>query len=434
MSGGRTSRLALSSTDSDEDFEAKNRPAQSAFARPKSAAANRVKKNVRIETSSDEEETKQSNSKLESKVKTEPEKSNFQKSSFMERITGSNESRSRTPSTERENKTPEKKPSKDMFKKVDHFSRPRSRFGSTPSSSSDEKSSKNIKSPEATKASNGAKKDSSDESTKRENKWRGKLPRSSSNSSKSRSRSNSTSSNETPKKAHKPFMPRSSASSSDDENDKFKNKGDVNPIRVNIQRKPPIDKSSWKKKHNRSSSLEKPTDSASDSELGKISNGRHSSMNFNLPETYNPESDNNSSSNEITDVSPLPSPKRGSRTNKLSASRKKTVDTRNEHAKLDMSVFYKALNEDLDKRMDSVFNTFGKKFGKPSHNYEDLELNDPEFASKMMRIDAENKNLYKKLIKTEISSKAERPFRVTSSALNRQREQQKIEKENQVNS
>ena len=103
-----------------------------------------------------------------------------------------------------------------------------------------------------------------------------------------------------------------------------------------------------------------------------------------------------------------------------------------------MTVFYKALNKDFNKKLDNVF-----KIGRTSsannlsssanQSYDNFD----NFTGNVNRYDLKNKLLFEKLAKATLEKEqrpkqSDRPFRVTSSALNRQREQQRIEKENQV--
>jgi hypothetical protein len=230
------------------------------------------------------------------------------------------------------------------------------------------------------------------------------------------------------------------------------------PIRVKIERKPPIDKSSWKKKHHRStSSLEKPNDegSNSDSDSKSKESGKNSHK---LNETFDMD-ESNSSSNEMTDVSPLPTPHKSSKSN-LKNKSNQNKDKVKDADRLDMSEFYKAFNNDhdLNKKIDNVLNGYPKLsktsiFNTTPYNNRNLSANTPnefntsfelggstQFSNKLMRLDADNRRLIKKMLKTsnqnEVDSKkyldSMKPLRLTSSALNRQRDQQRIERENQV--
>lgn len=143
----------------------------------------------------------------------------------------------------------------------------------------------------------------------------------------------------------------------------------------------------------------------------------------------------------MTDVSPLPTPK--------------NID----HDKLDMSVFYKALDHDLNQKMHDALDNYPlrsssskKKYSKYTYDEDDNdygytshvnnsldldnELNTPA-SLKLLRNQSECRpRMYQKLANPggyQSPYKAPKPFRVTSSALNRQREQQRIERENQVN-
>jgi hypothetical protein len=233
------------------------------------------------------------------------------------------------------------------------------------------------------------------------------------------------------------------------------------PIRVKIERKPPIDKSSWKKKHHRStSSLERPNEDGSNSDSD--SKSKDSAKNAHkLNETFDMD-DSNSSSNEMTDVSPLPTPHKSSKSNSKSNRSKsnQNKDKAKDADRLDMSEFYKAFNNDheLNKKIDNVLNGYPKLsktslFNTTPYNNRNSSANTPheftnsfelggstQFTNKLMRLDADNRRLIKKMLNTsnknEVDSKkyldSMRPMRITSSALNRQRDQQRIERENQV--
>ena len=233
------------------------------------------------------------------------------------------------------------------------------------------------------------------------------------------------------------------------------------PIRVKIERKPPIDKTSWKKKHHRStSSLEKPNeeDSNSDSDTKSKESAKHPHK---LNETFD-MGESNSSSNEMTDVSPLPTPHKSSKNHSRNRSKSNNVndDKVKDADRLDMSEFYKAFNNDheLNKKIDNALNSYPKLSKSSIYNttpYNSRNSSAPtpnefntsfelgsstQFTNKLMRLDADNRRLLKKMLKTsnqhEIDSKKYldlRPMRLTSSALNRQKEQQRIERENQVN-
>jgi hypothetical protein len=71
------------------------------------------------------------------------------------------------------------------------------------------------------------------------------------------------------------------------------------------------------------------------------------------------DSDNqDESSHEMTDVSPLPSPhdsKSAKRSQNHKRNHKRSNGNVSDEEKFDMSVFYKALNNDFGKKLDSVF-------------------------------------------------------------------------------
>lgn len=208
-------------------------------------------------------------------------------------------------------------------------------------------------------------------------------------------------------------------------------------MKINIERKPPIDKS--KKKSNRSPSLEKPGyDSDTSSKNSRRSKAK----------TNESDSQEDESSNEMTDVSPLPSPKRANKKNKGTRKEEKDLD------RIDTALFYNALNNnDFNSKVGNVLKTlngkisstrsnsvnFNNTFVKQTTNLNDLntciDFTQTSYGAKLLRLDAENRRLYNKLLKaTEEEKKKpiDRPIRLTSSALNRQKEQQRIEKENQL--
>ena len=253
------------------------------------------------------------------------------------------------------------------------------------------------------------------------------------------------------------------------------------PIRVKIERKPPIDKSSWNKKHHHhrhhrsTSSLEKPNeeedeeDSNSDSDSKSNKNKEHRLLN----ETFDmDDSKSNSSSNEMTDVSPLPTPHKSSKNGPASGSKKHHHKDKTKQSngvakdadRLDMSEFYKAFNNDheLNKKIDNCLSTYPKLtkssiYNTTPYNSRQASATTPnefstsfelggstQFTNKLMRLDADNRRLIKKMLGTSNSQNnanveaakkyidATKPMRITSSALNRQRDQQRIERENQV--
>jgi hypothetical protein len=157
----------------------------------------------------------------------------------------------------------------------------------------------------------------------------------------------------------------------------------------------------------------------------------------------------------MTDVSPLPTPhknpsnshsKHNSKHNK--SSNKNYYDNSKDTDRLDMNEFYKAFNTDFNKKLDNVFNNLslnksgsGRSSANTYHNTSanefntSFEMHSAQYGSKIMRLDAENRRLLKKMIKSNEKSSnpyQDKPVRITSSALNRQKDQQRIERENQL--
>ena len=273
-----------------------------------------------------------------------------------------------------------------------------------------------------------------------------KSPRSSYSSSSSRSRSRSSSQGSDPKSKKADKKPTKSAkkySDSEDDSQRTLSPTDT-PIRVNIGRKPPIDKSSWNKKHNRSINFDRPNDSGSDHETQT----RKAKSNRNLNETFDLESPAGSS-NEMTDVSPLPSPKKSSsqqqqqhqRHRHSSSSKepggshfmKSRYEDDKDEDKLDMDSFYKSLSNDINSRMDLAFKSIrsGRSSATKDMNTS-VDSVGQRRSNRLLNIEEENQRLLKKIRKEKALGVSDRPLRLTSSALNRQREQQRIEKENQV--
>lgn len=380
--------------------------------------------------------------------------------SFIERITGSvkyssdsDESVTRTPSIDKKN---------------EKFSRPHSRRKSSSSSSTDDvsissdrpapKNNQTLKSSSRTNSNSSEKrrpldtksnKNSDNDSKKNRNKQRKRS--SSSSSTSSYSKSDSTLSSVKKNIKH--------TDTSDD--DYHSSSGHVTRVKVN-EKKPPIDMSKRNKSSRPSSSLEKPSgDSMSDSSDTRRSNSITDSPSKSsqykqrfkndrkLNKTFDLELKNDSSSNEMTDVSPLPTPKNKNDKTKNSKIKSDKEPRRNS---MDMSSFYKILNEDINKRMDSVFSIFNDKHAKNSLHKSSLKTtsfdknlnanieinNRDKLAARMNKIEAENQRLYEKLMNTTQNNmtnnrfEVNKPIRLTSSALNRQREQQRIERENQV--
>jgi len=236
----------------------------------------------------------------------------------------------------------------------------------------------------------------------------------------------------------------SSASSSSDDGSDTEREHQPVPIRVKIEKKPPIDKSKWKL--DRPDSDSATSDSTQRSCVVEKTKANKKERSRFLGKTFDLNSDDSASSgNEMTDVSPLATPK----------------DT----GKLSMNVFYKALETD-ELRVDSYGNKMAKRnssaksgpgclqksrscdndyeYKSNCHNSIDFE----SFGFKMRPVEggsmlrpgdtSASKRGYNKLLDQSLANspytKVQRPFRVTSSALNRQREQQRIERENQVSS
>lgn len=210
----------------------------------------------------------------------------------------------------------------------------------------------------------------------------------------------------TPTNRHRSFSSSDSSSSRNNSNirkflDKSEDEDDERyssmPIRVIVGEKPPIDTSTLTRNKNRglrSPSLEKP-----DSERFNRASNRFESNDLHLSLYSN-------STNEMTDVSPLntPPPQVPSK----NKSKKVSVNPI-----LDMSVLMKAIEKDATYSVTSS----GKNKSDDSENKMRKDL--------MMNKSSKNK---------QQSSKCDKPVqRLTSAALNRIKEQQRIEKENQVN-
>jgi len=456
-------------SDSDNDSKQTNK----GFSRPKSAVTTntKAKKNSNDDSLSDKSyEFKSNNNKKNSLTDT--------KSSFFERITGSdkyssdsdtqsvtktptnidNKSKSNKSSSNNNNNTNKNEFLKPHKKQTKYSSESSSVDSSTDVSlASDRPAPKNSQTLRSRSNSTSSvqrknKNSDTDKDSSVKNKNDRKKRNSSSSSSSSSSTSSSYSNSSSIKKNNKKQL-----KSEDDSEDEEYHKGHVTKVKVNVEKKPPIDMSKWTKSGNRpSSSLEKPSDSMSDSsdtrrsisinDIPSKSHQNHKqnrSNNRKLNQTFDLELENESSSNEMTDVSPLPTPKDRKASNKKEAKRNS----------MDMSSFYKILNEDINKRMDSVFSIFNDKFAKNSSKTNlktSFDLNNSnsnnnnnsstKYSTKINKIDAENERLYAKLMSTSQktsslsrndSSFNNKPIRLTSSALNRQREQQRIEKENQ---
>lgn len=220
-------------------------------------------------------------------------------------------------------------------------------------------------------------------------------------SSSSRSRSNSSYNSE--KKANSDSDADSSLGSS--------------ILKIKIESKPPIDKNRHHRKiSSRQSNFEKPdSDSESESKLSDRSKTRKKI-------SQNLDSDSQDSNNEMTDVSSLSSPKE----TKIRIKSEKFVE--DESISRGRSAFYSALHQKSHTRPNSVNFNF-------SQNYTNLtEFSERTYGRELMRIEAQQRRIYNEFLKENRgkSAKIDRPLRLTSSAINRQKEQQRIEKENQL--
>lgn len=186
--------------------------------------------------------------------------------------------------------------------------------------------------------------------------------------------------------------------------------------KIKIKSKPPIDKHRLSRKtSSRQSYFEKP-DSDSESDT-KISNASKNSKTL----TENTDGDSQEP-NEMTDVSSLASP----RETKIKIKSDKFDE--DEDARRGRSAFYGALHQKTHTRPNSVNFNF-------SHNYTNsADFSEKIYGRELMRIEAQQRRMFNEFLQENEgkSRKIDRPFRITSSAINRQREQQRIEKENQL--
>jgi hypothetical protein len=249
------------------------------------------------------------------------------------------------------------------------------------------------------------------------------------------------------------------------------------PIRVNFEQKPPINGKSKLTRGGGGSGNRDRKHSAEDRKRGNGFKTR------NLNETYDHHNPSNSE-NEITDVSPLSSPHqkhRGGNKNNKTRNPHDTTDQDLDTNRINTNVFYDALHNEFNKKMDSVLNSLGGGSGNnrggssrpvsssntPNsrntatnnsnsmndlYNYTSHHHLDGGYraagntaqsgASRFLNLDEENRRLLIKIIreKERAASGARssssniymhKPVRLTSAALNRQREQQRIERENQ---
>lgn len=461
----------LSDSDS-EDFEAlnnkktnsDNKPTSN-FSRPTSATGSRNKSSKTLSDDSDEEDTANksltksplksgSSTSIASKIK------NSFKNTFMSKSKKSKSSKKNNRSDDEEDTTESRSRSiersiQNVIKshsksKMEQFSRPETALDNSITSSSDNKSldtdrTDNLdltsKSSDEQETARFVEKKATTKTSVKKTSHK-KSRSSSSDSSGSSSNTSSNTSVKGVKMVKKSSKDSKAVSSADSETDTDTEQEQSVPIRVTIEKKPPIDRSK------KSSKLDRPkSDSGSETERAVTKGSKHKKSHF-LSKTFDVDSENDSersSGNEMTDVSPLPTPKD------------------NTKASLSMNVFYKALEKDLNsaqlqkspkrsalKKSQSLENNKGHYNVRVDTSYDDdyaytshvnnsldmdYELNfkiNP-MTAKMMENNAENKRNYQKIIKPYVSPYSEpRPVRLTSSALNRQREQQRIERENQV--
>lgn len=457
MSRSKQSQLSSSDSESDDDFYAK-KPTESRSSsrleRPQSAISNttdsKKSKSKKSVSSSDEDEPAKplksgSSTSIASKLKNAV-KNTFRSSSSSSKKSSkksdnkkqikkcdTEEESSRSHSIERSIKNVLK--SQNRIEK-NEFSRPHTRFDNNSSASTTDRSLDT----DRTEKNASVLKTSSDDDTVLPSSDKKTLKKIDSTNFKKEARSdssdssssNSSSDNSTRSKGLKKKSSISKNSDNSGSDSDTEQETSI-PIRVKFEKKPPIDKSKWK--------LEKPESGSEQSDTERSSTRIHQKARF-LGKTFDLNSDSQSSGNEMTDVSPLQTPKNVSSN------------------KLDMRVFYKA----LDQQNDNEFETYTSKSAKRNssvkqnsglnHNYDNdyaytshtnnsLDLDNFDYkmspvSEKLMRNGPlENKRYYDKLVKQgnfkSPYTKVHKPFRVTSSALNRQREQQRIEKENQVN-
>lgn len=412
-----------------------------------------IRKNSSFSTDSDEEVKKKINSDNSSdksdKSRTKNKSDSNQKSSFFERITGSVKYSSDS-ETESEMTRAQSSERREKINKNKPFSRPDlsiNESGSDTSSStksyadSDKPAPKTNPSVKSNFRSNSISSENSiSKLSANESKKRNQRKKRSSSSSSLSSNSSLTIS-----KSHTKST-KNSKKSSDSEDDYAHGSGHV--TKVKLEKKPPIGKSN----RNSSKLSSRPSSRLNDSISDSLDSRRSYTIsdstlvskhrnNNKLNQTF--DLDFNNSDNEITDVSPLPTPKNDVKSKLNIKSKIKEKETRRNS--LDMSAFYKVLNEDINKRMDSVFTIFNEKQNKEhkstSFDLKRTDLPDSKISAKISKIESENERLYKKLLSTATTksnfltrhdSFYNKPMRLTSSALNRQREQQRIEKENQV--
>jgi hypothetical protein len=165
-------------------------------------------------------------------------------------------------------------------------------------------------------------------------------------------------------------------------------------------------------------------------------------------------------------VSPLSSPHQKHRGSHHDKSRKDTKNSRDDDLdtnRINTNVFYDALHNEFNRKMDSVLNNLGSNHNRGgssrplsstmktttnnnSNSMNDLYANldhgtnnNSLLGSRLFNLDEENRRLLIKIIKEKEKALGggasniymHKPVRLTSAALNRQREQQRIERENQ---
>jgi hypothetical protein len=223
----------------------------------------------------------------------------------------------------------------------------------------------------------------------------------------------------------------------------------LSPIKVFIDKKPPIDKTNLKLKHHRRSpSLEKPSDSeiVNSSITTKSIKDKKSKKKAYID-------DYNSSGAEMTDVSPLPSPLQP----KVSITPKSKSSTIDDLDRLKIMKFNEVFDmRDLMKSIDDKIEKYTQRSHNSQRSIENLSAksdirnvqntNTLRFLSNSQFLDSDSElfrniesrntttsSVLKKKKKNKDKVSSEKAIRVTSSALNRMKEQQRIEKENRVN-
>lgn len=167
-------------------------------------------------------------------------------------------------------------------------------------------------------------------------------------------------------------------------------------LKIKIESKPPLDKNT---------------------QFRKIPS---SQSNFEKPDS---DSDSQDSNNEMTDVSSLSSPKE----TKTRIIKEVKIDE-NEANSRARSAFYSALHQKSHTRPNSVNFNFAQNYTYST------EFDEKTYGRELNRIQAQQRRIFNEFLKENRgkSAKIERPLRLTSAAINRQKEQQRIEKENQM--